>query len=300
MTSRIAASLMVRMAHMTICRRAPLRAATPVSFVNYRWFSKDGDDDSKAIGGKAIEDALESKESKDTIKEDNKVEEAQDLFGVKSADGQGDLQIDPSLPPSYNQDVTTSHLPGEIEEEMSKSDFKWPEEDPLGAEQLISTPIDDSASDAFKDEDASIATKVFNSADELEDFFGVHFADGPGELQVGPNLPPLYKRDNVTGRVTGEIEEETSKSDMKWLNVDPLEAEKRILKQLDEHWEKGGTDESSDNACVKRMLGCRFLEEVYKRKKWKRSWKMDLSSDRIWAATLTNCHLKSLTRFKRT
>ena len=50
-----------------------------------------------------------------------------------------------------------------------------------------------------------------------DDPFGVHFQDGDDLGNLGPKSPPRYKRDAVTGKFTGEEEEELTESQKKLL-----------------------------------------------------------------------------------
>lgn len=73
-----------------------------------------------------------------------------------------------------------------------------------------------------------------------EDPFGVFFEDGKEGL--GPQLPPIYKRDTTTGRLTGEVEIELSEQDKKTLSADPIERERMLLESVEKHWEKQGRE----------------------------------------------------------
>lgn len=76
------------------------------------------------------------------------------------------------------------------------------------------------------------------------DPFGVRFEDG--EDNVGPYLPPKYRRDAATGKLTGDIEAELTPQEREILNMDPLEQEKHLLKRLVQSWENTeGVDEKT-------------------------------------------------------
>jgi hypothetical protein len=63
------------------------------------------------------------------------------------------------------------------------------------------------ASDKVEIDVSSSGTAAATPLDE-EDPFGVHFDDGTDQGKVGVLLPPKYKRDAATGRLTGEVEQE--------------------------------------------------------------------------------------------
>ncbi|GKY91533.1 hypothetical protein MPSEU_000126700 [Mayamaea pseudoterrestris] len=77
-----------------------------------------------------------------------------------------------------------------------------------------------------------------------EDPFGVHFDDGPEQGKVGKTLPPRYKRDATTGRLTGDIEKELTEEEKRILKADLLEKDQILLDRMEQHWKQQGTDES--------------------------------------------------------
>ena len=83
--------------------------------------------------------------------------------------------------------------------------------------------------------------------DENEDDpFGVHFQDGNDLGNLGPNTPPRYKRDAVTGKFTGEEEEELSAGEKKLLNMDALQEQEYLLDKVLNEWNIDAT--SGDDA----------------------------------------------------
>jgi len=85
------------------------------------------------------------------------------------------------------------------------------------------------------------------SADEYDDPFGVYFEEATSEL------PPLYKRDAATGRMTGEIEKELSESERKILKANPLEQSRLMFHRMEKQWEEEGVDESGQPAPLDRL-----------------------------------------------
>jgi len=81
--------------------------------------------------------------------------------------------------------------------------------------------------------------------DDIDDLFGVDFDAGSEKGNVGPldQLPPKYKRDAATGRLTGEIEPELTKEEQQVLKADAVEKDKILLERLQRQWSKDGTDE---------------------------------------------------------
>ena len=84
-----------------------------------------------------------------------------------------------------------------------------------------------------------------------EDPFGVHFADG--EDGLGPERPPIYKRDAATGRLTGEIEQELSEEDKRMLKASPWELDRTFIKRFGQHWKESGLDESGQTAELNKL-----------------------------------------------
>ncbi|KAL3908769.1 MAG: hypothetical protein SGILL_008357 [Bacillariaceae sp.] len=84
-----------------------------------------------------------------------------------------------------------------------------------------------------------------NSKQEAEeDPFGVHFEDGSDLGKLGPDSPPRYKRDAVTGKFTGEKETELTGDEKKLLNMDPIEEQEYLLDKVMKEWNVD--DESGD------------------------------------------------------
>ena len=73
-----------------------------------------------------------------------------------------------------------------------------------------------------------------------DDPFGVQFDDGVDK--TGPTLPPKYRRDAATGKLTGDVEAELTREERELLNMDPLERDQLLLKRLVQSWEQTGTD----------------------------------------------------------
>mmetsp|Transcript_1194 Transcript_1194/g.1561 ORF Transcript_1194/g.1561 Transcript_1194/m.1561 type:complete len:409 (+) Transcript_1194:133-1359(+) len=90
-------------------------------------------------------------------------------------------------------------------------------------------------------------TNVIPPEEEIEDVFGVNFEDGADKL--GTDLPPKYKRDAATGRLTNEVEKELTDKEHKILNdmKDHSNQRERLLQdRITEHWDKND-DGGSDN-----------------------------------------------------
>lgn len=79
---------------------------------------------------------------------------------------------------------------------------------------------------------------------EEEDPFGVNFDDGPQQGKLGKILPPKYKRDVATGRLTGDVEKELTEKEKQVLKADPIERDQLLISRLEEHWQVQGIDES--------------------------------------------------------
>ena len=79
--------------------------------------------------------------------------------------------------------------------------------------------------------------------DGNDDPFGVSFEDGDDKL--GPKLPPKYKRDSATGKLTGDIEAELTAEEREILHMDPLERDKLVLKRLVQSWEGEKIDKAT-------------------------------------------------------
>ncbi len=72
-----------------------------------------------------------------------------------------------------------------------------------------------------------------------DDPFGLQFQGD----QVGP-LPPKYKRDDLTGRMSMEIEKEITQAERDILQADDIQSEKQLFDDIDAHWAEEGIDES--------------------------------------------------------
>ncbi|KAL3907359.1 MAG: hypothetical protein SGARI_003575, partial [Bacillariaceae sp.] len=77
---------------------------------------------------------------------------------------------------------------------------------------------------------AAAPRRYFSNNKDGEDPFGVHFEDGSDKL--GPDSPPRYKRDAITGKFTGEQETELTPEEKKLLNMDPIEEQEYLLDKV--------------------------------------------------------------------
>lgn len=84
--------------------------------------------------------------------------------------------------------------------------------------------------------------RAFSKTPSDEDPFGLSFDDSKGK--IGSALPPKYKRDAATGRLTGEVEVELTDDDKLLLKADPIEQDALLLKRLEQQWLKDGIDPS--------------------------------------------------------
>ncbi|VEU43254.1 unnamed protein product [Pseudo-nitzschia multistriata] len=104
-----------------------------------------------------------------------------------------------------------------------------------------------------------LAVRFFGSGDpkESDDPFGVHFQDGDDLGSLGPESPPRYKRDAVTGKFTGEKEEELTDREKKLLNMDPLQEQDYLLDKVLAGWDleapEGGGEPIKLSALARRI-----------------------------------------------
>ena len=128
----------------------------------------------------------------------------------------------------------------------------------------VSSPLFASASASSK---AELCARFFSSDDETgkkksiestfkkqqdkdeheDDPFGVHFEDGNDLGNLGPKSPPRYKRDSVTGKFTGEEEEELTESEKKLLNMDALQEQEYLLDRVLNEWDLDATNEDDES-----------------------------------------------------
>ena len=80
-----------------------------------------------------------------------------------------------------------------------------------------------------------------------DDPFGVHFQDGNDLGNLGAKIPPRYKRDAVTGKFTGEEEEELTEREKKLLNMDPIQEQDYLLDKVLNEWDIDATKEGDDS-----------------------------------------------------
>lgn len=89
------------------------------------------------------------------------------------------------------------------------------------------------------------STVRFFSKDGEDDPFGVNFEDGADKTGPSDALPPRYKRDAATGRLTGAIEQELSAEEKRILKADPLERDQLLLRRVREQFAKNGTEKET-------------------------------------------------------
>lgn len=84
-----------------------------------------------------------------------------------------------------------------------------------------------------------------NKNDPSDDPFGVNFDDGSDKL--GPDTPPLYKRDSVTGKFTGEQEVELTPQERQLLQMDPVQEEEYLVQKLASELDLDDENEEEDS-----------------------------------------------------
>ena len=70
-----------------------------------------------------------------------------------------------------------------------------------------------------------------------DDPFGLKFETGSEPGNLGSTLPPKYKRDPMTGKFTGEKEEELTAADKKLLKMDLVEEQEYLLHKVYDDWD---------------------------------------------------------------
>lgn len=81
-----------------------------------------------------------------------------------------------------------------------------------------------------------------NSEISGDDPFGVNFDQGTEPGNLGTNLPPKYKRDSMTGKFTGEEEQEMTGAEKKLLKMDPIEEQEYLLEKVLNDWDLSEED----------------------------------------------------------
>lgn len=90
----------------------------------------------------------------------------------------------------------------------------------------------------------SLKDVTIDDSETDDDPFGVTYQDGPDNL--GPTLPPRYKRDPVTGKTTGETETELSSSDEETLKMSEDERVDSLERRIAEGWDEEGEEKIAD------------------------------------------------------
>jgi len=84
--------------------------------------------------------------------------------------------------------------------------------------------------------------------EQKDDPFGVKFQDGTDLGNLGPETPPRYKRDSVTGKFTGEEEEELTEREKILLNMDPIQETTYLLDKVVNEWDIDVSREEMENS----------------------------------------------------
>jgi len=109
-----------------------------------------------------------------------------------------------------------------------------------------------SSASTLSNNNTDTCSRFFSSGkgknDNDDDPFGVHFQDGNDLGNLGPKSPPRYKRDAVTGKFTGEEEEELTEGEKKLLNMDALQEQEYLLDKVLNEWDLDATKEGDDSA----------------------------------------------------
>jgi ribosomal protein S18 len=86
-----------------------------------------------------------------------------------------------------------------------------------------------------------------------DDPFGVNFEDGDETGKLGPEIPPKYKRDTMTGKFTGEEEADLSDREKQLLNMDPVEEQDYLLQKILNEWNISTDDEEGSAHKLARL-----------------------------------------------
>lgn len=227
-----------RLLHRRLMGVSFMHTHSPLSFQRRHFSNKKGDDDDDikdddiSKGKKnPVDELKEALLGSDTVLKSLSDELLSTSPERKSPSFKKKKKDQKKAAPAGEDELETKRVPKEPKK--GKKDIK--------TAAFIDEPLDDLAEiRGFLDQ--SFGAERFSGPDDKQvlDPFGLEFDDGKEGL--GPQLPPSFKRDDVTGRFTGEVEVELSNHDKKALSADPIERDHLILEDIEKHWQKSGTD----------------------------------------------------------
>lgn len=86
-----------------------------------------------------------------------------------------------------------------------------------------------------------------------DDPFGVDFEDGTEHGGLGPAMPPRFKRDELTGKFTGEKEMDISDRDRKFLKMDPIEEQEQLLDRVMKEFKISGLNDAAGDGKLSKL-----------------------------------------------
>ena len=80
-----------------------------------------------------------------------------------------------------------------------------------------------------------------------DDPFGVNYKDGEGNIGPSEELPPKFVRDMTTGKLTDVVEQTLTDKQLKLLEMDEIESQKKLLDDLVGNWVQSEKDQIGDS-----------------------------------------------------
>lgn len=103
-------------------------------------------------------------------------------------------------------------------------------------------------------------TRLLTSKSDGEDPFGVDFQDGTDNL--GAKAPPSFRRDQTTGKFTGEIESEITDDERKLLSLTHADRDKTLADRFVRSWNESEKDESGGTSRQAEVAASIRTEEM--------------------------------------
>ena len=80
-----------------------------------------------------------------------------------------------------------------------------------------------------------------------DDPFGVNYKDGEGNIGPSEELPPKFVRDMTTGKLTDVVEQTLTDKQLKFLEMDEIDSQKKMLDDLVGSWVQSEKDQTGDS-----------------------------------------------------
>jgi len=144
---------------------------------------------------------------------------------------------------------------------------------------------------------SSLQIRTFSGKkDDGDDPFGLSYKDSTKD-NLGSKIPPSYSRDETTGKFTGEVEREVTAEEAELLNLNAVDAERRLVERFTSSWEDDDDDDEEDMEERMQEMAERVREEKIAMSAIGRAPSKDDDDDDPYSSALSPSEASALREF---